>query len=671
MDDLHAAYARIDVTGASVRRVRRRPIQDGGHRAVAGDRRARTEGALDRRRARMRRRDFLRFTGAGLALGRMPLFLPGDDGRREGATRGAEPIDRKARVARHSPVVRVFDSFSALSVGNGGFAFTADATGLQTFPERYRELPLATQAEWGWHTEPNIGGYKIDGRVGALRRAWPTGAVRERAERRRRQLAAGESTPHLARARRLRADACAMGRRRRPPTSTAVEQRLDLWTGTIDSRFTLDGRAVRVRTWAHPERDQIAVRVESEGLDPSRIAMRIMFPFASATHTGDPADWLHAARHRTVVLDRARRSVTWQRLARRRRLLGARRVERRRLDDAGRPARVPARSGRGHVALRVRRRLLARARPSALPEVDATAYGERGALDALLERWRRARSLGERRPARHGARAAHRALRVSHRREQCAGTMPPQETGETFNSWFGKSHLEMHWWHAAHFALWNRAAMLERSLPWYSRILPAARANAARQGYRGRALAEDGRAGWARQPLRHRRVSDLAAAAPDLSGRARVSRASGSSHAGAISRDRVRVGRVHGVLPVLGCGGGAIRARAAAHPGAGEPSARDDLQSDLRARVLGVRPGDGADSGASGWGSRASRRGTACCAGSRRCRCATGVRQHGIGADDLHRRGPASRSSDAARRVRRSSGRRASIARRCAVRCAA
>ena len=74
----------------------------------------------------------------------------------------AEPIDRKARVARHSPVVRVFDSFSALSVGNGGFAFTADATGLQTFPERYRELPLATQAEWGWHTEPNIGDYKIE-----------------------------------------------------------------------------------------------------------------------------------------------------------------------------------------------------------------------------------------------------------------------------------------------------------------------------------------------------------------------------------------------------------------------------------------------------------------------------------------------------------------------------
>src|SRR5262249_13794498 len=33
---------------------------------------------------------------------------------------------------------------------------------------------------------------------------------------------------------------------------------------------------------------------------------------------------------------------------------------------------------------------------------------------------------------------------------QCAGSLPPQETGLTVNSWYGKFHLEMHWWHAAH-----------------------------------------------------------------------------------------------------------------------------------------------------------------------------------------------------------------------------
>ena len=43
---------------------------------------------------------------------------------------------------------------------------------------------------------------------------------------------------------------------------------------------------------------------------------------------------------------------------------------------------------------------------------------------------------------------------------QCAGSHPPQETGLTCNSWYGKFHLEMHWWHAAHFPAWGRAPLL-------------------------------------------------------------------------------------------------------------------------------------------------------------------------------------------------------------------
>jgi hypothetical protein len=43
----------------------------------------------------------------------------------------------------------------------------------------------------------------------------------------------------------------------------------------------------------------------------------------------------------------------------------------------------------------------------------------------------------------------------------------------------------MHWWHAAHFALWDRLPLLERSLGYYQAILPKARATAVRQGYSG------------------------------------------------------------------------------------------------------------------------------------------------------------------------------------------
>ena len=66
-----------------------------------------------------------------------------------------------------------------------------------------------------------------------------------------------------------------------------------------------------------------------------------------------------------------------------------------------------------------------------------------------------------------------------------SGRYPPQETGLTFNSWYGKFHLEMHWWHAAHFALWGRLPLLEKSLGYYAAILPRARATARRQGYAG------------------------------------------------------------------------------------------------------------------------------------------------------------------------------------------
>jgi hypothetical protein len=43
----------------------------------------------------------------------------------------------------------------------------------------------------------------------------------------------------------------------------------------------------------------------------------------------------------------------------------------------------------------------------------------------------------------------------------------------------------MHWWHAAHFALWNRLPLLEKSFGWYDWILPDAQKLAKSQGYAG------------------------------------------------------------------------------------------------------------------------------------------------------------------------------------------
>ena len=73
---------------------------------------------------------------------------------------GGTRINRKALLQRNNPTVQAFDTLSSLSVGNGGFAMTVDATGLQTYPEHYAKgIPLGTQSDWGWHSFPNPKNY--------------------------------------------------------------------------------------------------------------------------------------------------------------------------------------------------------------------------------------------------------------------------------------------------------------------------------------------------------------------------------------------------------------------------------------------------------------------------------------------------------------------------------
>ena len=57
-------------------------------------------------------------------------------------------IDREAVVARHRIVTHATDPHSPAQVGNGGFAFGMDITGLQTF------VPFNTLSDWGWHSFP-------------------------------------------------------------------------------------------------------------------------------------------------------------------------------------------------------------------------------------------------------------------------------------------------------------------------------------------------------------------------------------------------------------------------------------------------------------------------------------------------------------------------------------
>jgi len=68
---------------------------------------------------------------------------------------------------------------------------------------------------------------------------------------------------------------------------------------------------------------------------------------------------------------------------------------------------------------------------------------------------------------------------------QSRADIPPQETGLTSSSWYGKHHTEMAWWHTAHWVLWGRSENAERVLAWYLKTMGSARKVAQMRGLKG------------------------------------------------------------------------------------------------------------------------------------------------------------------------------------------
>jgi protein-glucosylgalactosylhydroxylysine glucosidase len=392
-------------------------------------------------------------------------------------------IDRLALVARHCPSVRSFDPLSPFTVGNGEFAFTVDATGLQSFPGSYADgIPLSTESQWGWHSFPNPDGYRLDETLTFHDAGGRTaGYASDQNGPAGRWLRANPHRLHLGRVgfRITRRDGTAAG----AGDVRDIRQTLDLMEGIIRSGFTADGCDVAVETACHPVRDLIAARFQSPLLKDGRLAVAFDFPYGSGEWGGDGGDWDHPDRHVTEILRQDRRSAVL------RRTLDADTVFVTIQWEKGGAFRrtgphsflLSARGGdRFSFTTAFSKTLLSRR----FPDADRTIEASR---DGWKRFWRTGGALdlsGSRDP-----RAAELERRVILSRYltavQCAGSSPPQETGLTENSWFGKFHLEMHWWHAAHFVLWGHPELLERSLGWYGRIRASAEKTAADQGYRG------------------------------------------------------------------------------------------------------------------------------------------------------------------------------------------
>lgn len=404
-------------------------------------------------------------------------------------TKAQEKIDRKAVVTRHNVTITKIDTLASLSVGNGTFAFTVDATGLQTFPDYYQAgVPLGTQSEWGWDANPNTKNYKFEETL-----------VNYEQNGRQVSYAVQPKTPERAKdaVEYFRANAHRLqlgnlgfelykknGALAQPSDIKNIKQTLNVWTGEIESSFTFDGTPVKVWTASHQEKDAIGVKVASDLMKKGQLKIRLRIPYPSMKWGDNGNIWKSDFKYTSTLSNNGKNEA----------------IITHKMDS------ITYNIGlkwNGNAAIAQKEAHYYIVTPSKNSEFNfscqfAPAYkGKMNIPDvnaiklSSVNEWEKFWKSGG--VVDFSQCTDNRAFELERRvvlsqyltKLQCTGNEPPQETGLTYNSWYGKPHLEMHWWHGVHFPLWGRAGLLEKSLPWYNKVYDNAKKIAKRQGYDG------------------------------------------------------------------------------------------------------------------------------------------------------------------------------------------
>lgn len=401
----------------------------------------------------------------------------------------AQKIDRKSLVQRHNVVVNKADPLASLTLGNGKFAFTVDVTGLQSFPLDYQKgVPLGTQSEWGWHSfidtigykrEEAIKPYQLNGREITYTVQWNAPERTKGAANWFRQ------NPH-----RLQLGNLGFELRKKDGTPALlsdirnINQVLDLWTGEIRTKFTLENIPVEVSTLCHGTEDVIGVKVHSPLIEEGRLQIRMIFPYPTGEWTDEGTNYKQAEKHQSALLSTGAQGAVLSHT----------------LDTTN-----------YFVDFRWNRKVSIAQKQPHYFLITPTKEDARFEFTATFSTDKHRKTLPDYTQVKSSSQAHwkaywnsggaidfsgstdKRAFELERRiilsqyliKAQEAGIFPPQETGLTYNSWFGKPHLEMHWWHAAHFALWGRTHLLEKSMDWYATVADKARLIAKRQGFDG------------------------------------------------------------------------------------------------------------------------------------------------------------------------------------------
>ncbi|MBN2105588.1 hypothetical protein JW835_16235 [bacterium] len=396
-------------------------------------------------------------------------------------------IDRYKLVKRHNPELKELNPLSPFTVGNGKFAFTADVTGLQTFPEIYRQegIPLETLSHWAWHTFPNPENYSLKDAyesisVGDKVIQYPTKATTPAGKWLR-------ANPHRIPLGQIGMDLIDQdGSSIQSDDLSEIHQYLDMWRGMLESAFKVQDVPVQVTTTCHPEQDLVAVRIKSPLIETGRLGLSIKFPYSHdhRIKNNPPLDWDHPEKHRTDIMDYSLNHVNFKRsLDNETYYVGIAWSGSGVLKQVSGHHFVVTPSGNEsafHAVFAFSANEISEALPSFSQTLEDSKvhwknyWRSGGAVDLSGSKDELAQEL-ERRIV----------LSQYLTRVQCAGSIPTQESGLTFSSWHGKFHTEMIWWNTAHHLLWGREELLLRTYSWYLDHLGYAKRTAGLQGFSG------------------------------------------------------------------------------------------------------------------------------------------------------------------------------------------
>ncbi|MBQ0072808.1 MAG: hypothetical protein KBT34_01295 [Prevotella sp.] len=401
----------------------------------------------------------------------------------------AQKINRKAVVTRNNPHVTTADNLSSLTVGNGHFATTVDVTGLQSFPKDYEEgVPLCAMSDWGWHSFPNIDKLQPSETNKVMNLGH--GREEEYAVEYKTQGRNKDATeyfrvnPHRVNLGNMGFVFVEKGDTMKLSDIKDIDQTLNLYDGNIRSKFSVLGTPVTVTTAARADYSALMFSANTRLFTSGKAKLAFTLPYVTGKHADAATEWGKDDAHKSNIFYKSQNSV----------------VIRHKMDSAMYFVRISWIGKAAIEQVKPHTYMLSPKGEKIDVQVEYALNHEDLHNAFIFSRdinevknywnnwWNEGAIVDFSDCSDTRAKELERRVVLSQYLTyiNCANETPAQETGLTYNSWFGRPHLEMTWWHTVDFSLWNRPNVMAKILEWYNeKAYPMARKIAERQHFKG------------------------------------------------------------------------------------------------------------------------------------------------------------------------------------------